>query len=170
MLRISCMICCFLYCFVQGEEVVSKSFTLESSAFKHNKPLPSKYTCDGENVSPELHWSGAPENTKSFVLIVDDPDAPGKTWVHWVLFNIEAGISRIDEDSSAGIHGNTDFNAAKYGGPCPPSGTHHYHFKLYALDTKLDLSKGATKQDVERAMEGHILAHAELIGLYQRKQ
>lgn len=169
MLRISYIICCFLCCFIQGEEVSSTVFTLESSAFKHNKPIPSKYTCDGDNISPELQWSGAPQDAKSFVLIVDDPDAPGKTWVHWVLFNIDASIKYIAEGSSAGIQGDTDFNAAKYGGPCPPSGIHHYHFKLYALDMKLDLPKGATKQQVEQAMEGHILGRAELIGLYQRK-
>lgn len=150
----------------------AQQFTLESTAFKHNAPIPALYTCDGKNISPELHWTDVPDTTKSFVLIVDDPDAPGNApFVHWVLFNIPATTRSLSQDIQNGdfIQAKTSFGVNKYGGPCPPSGTHHYHFKLYALDTIVDLTKDATKHDVLNALEGRVIGQAQLIGLYKRQ-
>lgn len=143
---------------------------ISSPVFKNNEPIPPKYTCDGENISPPLQISGAPEGAKSLVIIVDDPDAPGRTFVHWTVWNIDPEIGEIPENSvpKGGKEGMTDFGRPGYGGPCPPSGVHRYFFKLYALDTILDLPEGATKQDIEQAMQNHILAKCELIGLYSR--
>ena len=141
---------------------------LTSPAFKHNENFPSKYTCDGENISPPLEWSEVPDGIKSFVLICDDPDAVGKTFDHWVAFNISHGARKIEENSSIGIEGMTGFETTGYGGPCPANGEHRYFFKVYALNTMLDLPPGATKEQVEIAMEGRILDQCELIGLYQR--
>jgi hypothetical protein len=143
------------------------SMKLTSPHFQHNSMIPSKFTCDGLDVNPALDIEDIPEETKSLVLIVDDPDAPMGTWVHWVVFNIPVA-SQIQEDSVPGRQGVNDFRKKDYGGPCPPSGTHRYFFKLYALDTELDLEEGVRKQDVEEAMKDHILAEAELIGLYKR--
>lgn len=145
---------------------------LTSPAFDHNKAIPAQYTCEGADVSPALQWTGAPKNTKSFALIVDDPDAPTKVWVHWILFNIPANVNNIAESipHSSFTQGATDFNGAQqYGGPCPPSGNHRYHFTLYALDTILDLPAGATKRQLLTAMHGHILEETTLIGTYQHK-
>lgn len=147
-----------------------------SSAFQNNAKIPSKYTCDGQNVNPPLSFLDIPENAKSLVLIVDDPDAPGGTasnaagaWVHWTVFNISPKSTGITENSfpEDGIEGMTNFGKEGYGGPCPPSGTHHYFFKLYALDEKLNLSD-TDKAAIEKAMQGHIIEKAELIGLYCR--
>lgn len=148
------------------------ALTLSSPAFTHNGTIPAQYTCDGTNISPALRWSGAPANTKSFALIVDDPDAPKKTFVHWVVFNIPATTRELPEGVRSGEFtcGVNDFGTKKYGGPCPPSGVHHYHFKLYALDTILDLASDATKEDLLDAMQGHVLAQAELVGVYARKK
>lgn len=160
---------------------------LISPAFSHNEAIPMQYTCDGANISPALAWSDAPDETQSFVLIVDDPDAATlrslgeigarKPWVHWILFNIPATVEYIVENQGAAgeevafMQGSTDFNSMhKWGGPCPPHGTHHYHFTLYALDTMLDLPAGITKEQLLSAMHGHILAQATLIGTYQRKK
>ena len=147
---------------------------LTSPAFAHNGTIPKQYTCDdGANISPALQWTGTPENTKSFALIVDDPDAPAKIWVHWIVFNIPATMNNLAENVSSGsfLQGATDFNGKQqYGGPCPPSGTHHYHFTLYALDTLLDLPAGASKEKLIAAMNGHILEQTTLIGLYERKK
>ena len=150
---------------------------LESSAFSSAQPVPQKHTCDGPDVSPALSWSDVPQGTKSFALIADDPDAPVGTWVHWVIFNLPAQTHALPEgvpktDSAAGgIQGRNDFGKVGYGGPCPPPGKpHRYFFKLYALDTPLDLRASAKKQDVERAMQGHVLAQAELMGTYQRRR
>lgn len=140
---------------------------LKSPEFEHNGMIPSKFTCDGIDVNPTLVIEDIPNETKSLALIMDDPDAPMGTWVHWVVYNIPP-LSRIDEDSIPGTQGKNDFRKLDYGGPCPPSGTHRYFFKLYALDGELDLEEGARKEDVEKAMEGHILAQAEFIGLYKR--
>ncbi|MCL4380493.1 YbhB/YbcL family Raf kinase inhibitor-like protein [Candidatus Dependentiae bacterium] len=148
-------------------------FTLSSSALQHNKKIPAKYTCDGANISPALQWQHAPEGTKSFALIVDDPDAPGKTWVHWVVWNIPVSMTALPEgiQSDAFMQGATDFNGAQqYGGPCPPSGVHHYRFTLYALDTILSLPRGSTKEDLIAAMQGDILGTAQLIALYERNK
>lgn len=152
------------------------SLQLESRAFSNNEMIPVKYTCDGENVSPPLKWSDAPGETKSFAIIFDDPDAPSKTWVHWVLYNIPSEIQQLEEDISSdkelangAVHGMNDFKKYGYGGPCPPGGMHGYLLKLYALDTMLDLSPGATKQQLIDAMNGHVIAKAELMGKYKRK-
>lgn len=144
------------------------ALTISSPAFTHKGNIPAQYTCDGTNISPVLQWSGAPAGTKSFALIVDDPDAPSKTYVHWVVFNIPATTTELAEGVRSVTCGTNDFGTKKYGGPCPPSGTHHYHFKLYALDSMLDVSVGATKEDLLDAMQGHVLAQTELIGLYAR--
>ncbi|OGH20419.1 MAG: phosphatidylethanolamine-binding protein [Candidatus Levybacteria bacterium RIFCSPHIGHO2_02_FULL_37_13] len=141
-----------------------------SSAFNHNKRIPAKYTCDGENISPPLQFLEVPESAKSLVLIVDDPDAPSKVWVHWVVYNINPQTSKVRENSvpEGGVEGMTDFGKPGYGGACPPSGAHRYFFKLYALDTILDLPQSATKQMVEEKMQRNIIDRAELIGLYSR--
>ncbi len=139
-----------------------------SPVFNHKGSIPRKYACDGNDVNPPLKIEGLPEGTESLVLIVDDPDAPMGTWDHWVVWNIPP-VSEIEEDSVPGVEGLNDFRRRSYGGPCPPSGTHRYFFKVYALDTELDLSAGSRKKDVERAMKGHVLARGEIVGLYSRK-
>lgn len=140
------------------------------SVFNNMEKIPSKYTADGNNTNPPLEILDLPSNTKTLVLIVDDPDAPAGIWTHWILFNIPI-INRINENSvpKGAMQGMNDFKRLRYGGPSPPSGTHRYFFKLYALDTKLNLPEAARKSDIELAMKNHILAKAELIGLYQRK-
>ena len=140
---------------------------ITSAVFGQNTMIPSKYTCQGEDVSPPLAIEGIPPGTKSLALIIDDPDAPMGTWVHWVLFNIPV-TNQIAEGSIPGKQGRNDFGKNDYGGPCPPSGTHRYFHKIYALDTILDLKEGVSKKEVERAMEGHILDKAEIIGLYKK--
>lgn len=144
---------------------------LTSSAFSNNQLIPVKYTCNGENVNPPLTISGVHENTKSLVLIIDDPDALVGTWTHWTVWNINPTVASIGENSlpTGSIQGITSFGKPGYGGPCPPSSTHHYYFKLYALDTTLDLVSSAKKDELEKAMIGHILEKTELIGLYGRK-
>lgn len=144
---------------------------LESPAFEHNQKIPSKYTCDGKNINPPLKIESVPEATKSLVLIMDDPDAPRGTWVHWTLWNISPDTKEIPENSvpAGAVQGQTSFGKPGYGGPCPPSGTHRYFFKLYALDATLELSPQADRATLETAMEGRILDKAELIGLYSRR-
>lgn len=150
---------------------------LRSSAFAEGDTIPQQYTCDGEDISPPLSWDEPPEGAESFVLIVDDPDAPVGTWVHWVVFNIPPDTRSLPEDvpaqeqlSDGAVHGNNSWNRLGYGGPCPPSGsTHSYVFKLYALDTTLDLEAGAKKNPVVSGMEGHVLAASELTGEYARQ-
>jgi hypothetical protein len=136
--------------------------------FKHNGYIPAKYTCDGENVNPPLNIRGFPKETKSLVLIVDDPDAPMGTWDHWVVWNISPRET-IKENTVPGTEGLNDFRKHSYGGPCPPSGTHRYFFKVYALDTMLELSPNSKKRDVEKAMIGHMLSKGEIVGLYRRR-
>lgn len=150
--------------------ISQSSMKITSSAFEHNQNIPSKYTCDGENVNPALKFEDIPANAQSLALKVDDPDAPSKTWDHWVVFNINPSAKEIAENSTPqeAVEAMTDFGRPGYGGPCPPSGTHRYFFKLYALDISLNLDLKATKADVEKAMQGHILAQTELIGLYKR--
>ena len=154
------------------------AMTLNSPAFQQNGHIPSKYTCEAEDVSPPLAWEGVPDGAKSLALIIDDPDAPDPkapkiVWVHWVVYNMPPDTKSLPENAGkAGLpQGNlvglNDFKKTGYGGPCPPIGRHRYFHKLYALDTTLDL-KGATKTQIERAMQGHILANAELIGTYQK--
>jgi len=150
---------------------------IKSSVFDEGGMIPKRYTCDDADISPHLSWTGAPEGTKSFALISDDPDAPVGTWVHWVIFNIPANVGELPEmvppsetlpdGTKQGIN---DFRKIGYGGPCPPGGTHRYYFKLYALDTELDLEPGATKADVTGAMQGHILAECRLMGRYSRQR
>lgn len=145
-----------------------KDLTVTSPTFENNKSIPSKYTCDGDDVNPPLIIEGIPEETKSLVLIVDDPDAAMGTWDHWIVWNIPP-TNKIEENSVPGVDGLNDFRKHSYGGPCPPSGTHRYFFKVYALDTKLNLDSNSRKKDVEKAMKGHILAKGELVGLYSRR-
>lgn len=149
---------------------------LRSDAFNDGAPIPTKYTCDGVDVSPPLRWSGAPAGTKCFALICDDPDAPRGTWVHWVLYNLPAPITELPEGFSreavlpnGARQGLTDFKRTGYGGPCPPPGSpHRYHFKLYALDMELKLKPRSSKADLLAAIDGHVLAEASLTGVYQR--
>jgi Raf kinase inhibitor-like YbhB/YbcL family protein len=146
-----------------------KELAVSSPAFENNKLIHSKYTCDGDNVNPPLTIEGVPDGTKSLVLIVDDPDAPMGTWDHWIVWNIPP-TNKIEENTVPGTEGINDYRKHSYGGPCPPSGTHRYFFKVYALDAKLDLSSNSRKKDVEKAMQGHILAKGELVGLYRRSR
>lgn len=161
-----------------GEEV--KNMRLTSPNFENRNRIAKEFTCDGKNISPALEWSAVPEGTRSFALIVDDPDAPDPanpkmTWVHWVLYNIPATVSSLpqgvkDKNLPPGtLHGLNDWKKPGYGGPCPPIGEHRYFHKLYALDTVLPNLAQPTKAKLEKAMEAHILSKAELIGLYQRK-
>ena len=140
---------------------------LTSPEFQHNKSIPKKFTCQGEDTSPTLIIEEIPDGTKSLALIVDDPDAPMGTWVHWVVYDIPV-ISRIEENTIPGKQGMNNFGRKDYGGPCPPSGTHRYFFKIYALDKEPNLQEGVRKSALEKAMEGHILDKAELIGLYKK--
>lgn len=159
----------------KGEKTVA--LTLSSGVFKANAKIPARYTCDGEDVSPPLEWRGAPAGTKSFALISDDPDAPVGTWVHWVIWNVPPDTTSLAENlpkteklQNGAQQGLTDFRRAGYGGPCPPSGTHRYFFKLYALDLMLNLPARSNKAQLEAAMKTHILAEAELVGLYSRSK
>lgn len=161
-----------------GEE--AQTMKLTSTGFENQGDIPEKHTCDGKDISPALAWSDAPEGTKSFVLIVDDPDAPDPanpkmTWVHWVLYNIPATSTSISEGASGkDLPGNTldglnDWKQTGYGGPCPPIGKHRYFHKLYALDVVLPDLNQPTKSALENAIKGHVIGPAELVGLYQRK-
>jgi Raf kinase inhibitor-like YbhB/YbcL family protein len=159
-----------------GVLVATAAFTISSPAFTEGGNIPPKFTCDAgqTNPSPALAWKEAPASTKSFVLIMHDPDAPlAGGFTHWVLFDIPATTTALPENfqaGSVGTSGNSGFRRAGYGGPCPPSGSHHYHFMLSALDVPtLGLQAGASKADVEKAMQGHVLGTAETIGLYQRQ-
>src|SRR5712691_6987321 len=156
------------------------AFSLTSTAFKEGGAIPVKHTCDGADVSPPLAWSGAPPGTAAFALIADDPDAPAGTWVHWVLYDIAPTLSAIPENVAkvetlkelgGAAQGKNDFRRLGYGGPCPPPGkAHRYFFKLYALNARLGLSPAATKTDVERAMDGRVLATAQLMGTFARQR
>ena len=140
---------------------------LTSSAFTQGNPIPLEYTCDGDDVSPLLTFSDVPDNATSLVLIMDDPDAPSGTWVHWIVWNIPSSSTGLSTGEVITFpQGTNDNGELDYGGPCPPSGTHHYYFKLYALDTMLNLNEGATKNQVVNAMSGHIIEEAELMGTY----
>jgi Raf kinase inhibitor-like YbhB/YbcL family protein len=145
-----------------------KLLILRSKAFENNCEIPRKYTCEGVNVNPPLQIDGIPAKAKSLVLIVDDPDAPGGTWVHWVVWNIPP-THQINEDEVPGVQGINDFGVNLYGGPCPPSGTHNYHFRVYALNALLDLPEGSSRHDVELAMDNHIIGYGELVGVYHKK-
>jgi Raf kinase inhibitor-like YbhB/YbcL family protein len=148
---------------------LNTTLTVKSPSFKENELIPAKYTCDGENISPEITIEDIPENTSSLAIIMDDPDAPKGTFDHWVMWNIPVK-NKIEENSTLGILGANGKKENKYTGPCPPSGTHHYHFKIYALDVKLALEEGADKKALEKAMSTHIIAAGELVGLYKRSK
>jgi Raf kinase inhibitor-like YbhB/YbcL family protein len=148
---------------------------LTSPAFTEGQMIPKQYTCDAANVSPPLEWSGVPAGARSLALIADDPDAPAGTWTHWIVFNLPVGTSGLPEAVAAtnklengALQGTTSFRKVGYGGPCPPGGTHRYYFKLYALDAPLSLTNSASAKDMQSAMQGHILASAQLMGRYGR--
>ncbi len=145
-----------------------KELKVTSPVFSNTGSIPTKYTCDGNDVNPPLKIGGIPGETKSLVLIVDDPDAPRGTWDHWIVWNIPP-VEKIEENTVPGTEGLNDSRNHSYGGPCPPSGTHRYFFKVYALDTKLDLDPNSRKKDVERAIKEHVLAKGEIVGLYRRR-
>lgn len=149
---------------------------LRSEAFDDGDVIPLRYTCDGEDVSPALKWSGAPDGVEAFALVMDDPDAPTGTFVHWVAYDIPASTTALPEEipdqtvlPPGGIHGENSWHRLGYGGPCPPDGRHRYFFKLYALDTSLGLDPGATKRELLDAMDGHVLSEARLLGEYERE-
>jgi len=182
--RITYLLISFLFlCLLQGGDEVHSTtkggkkmeIKITSTAFDEGSMIPRSYTCDGEDVSPPLAWTGVPEGTKSLALICDDPDAPVGTWVHWVLFNLPADINGLSANvppdkviENGGRHGMNDFRKFGYGGPCPPGGTHRYYFKLYALDAEINLDAGINKAQLVKAMEGHILAQGQLMGRYKR--
>jgi Raf kinase inhibitor-like YbhB/YbcL family protein len=152
------------------------TLVIGSAVFTAMDSIPSRYACDGADVSPPLSWRGVPAAAKSIALIVDDPDAPGGTWVHWVVYDLPPGSARLDENipkidtlRGGGKQGVTDFRRVGYNGPCPPGGTHRYFFKLYALDIMLNLPSGKAKKEIEKAMKGHIIANAVLVGTYTKK-
>lgn len=153
-----------------------ETIQITSPAFDHGGMIPPKYTCDGDDISPPLEWDTLPQGTKSIVIIADDPDAPAKTWVHWLVWNLPPSFKGLEEniepsdELGGATQGTTDFGKTGYGGPCPPSGTHRYFFKIYALDTTLDLEPSATKNDLLEAMQPSILAQGELMGKYARKK
>lgn len=152
------------------------AITFSSSAFGYGQPIPAVYTCKGRDISPPLQWSDLPAGTKSLALIMDDPDAPMGTWVHWVIYNIpptrnglEEAIPAQERLADGSLQGKNSWRRIGYGGPCPPSGTHRYYFRLYALDSTLSLAPGASKEQVLAAMQGHILAQAEWMGTFAAK-
>jgi len=161
------------------KEAAMAQFSLTSPSFRNGQPMPAKFSCEGADASPALKWEGAPAGTKSFVLITEDPDAPGGTFVHWVIYGIPASTAELPEnvaktESVAALgnakQGASSFGRVGYGGPCPPKGhgVHHYHFKLYALDTELNLAPRVKSHQLEAAMKGHIIAQTELVGTYRR--
>lgn len=178
-LRVLIIVCVFAagfqnYAYPNEGETLMK-INVTSSAFKDGGTIPSLYTCDGDDTSPDISWAGIPDAAKSIAMIADDPDAPRGTWVHWVIYNIppqsEGLPQNVPPDKILGdgsMQGMNDSGQTGYGGPCPPGGVHRYFFKVYALDTRLSLGPGATKKDLEDAMKGHILAEGQLMGRYKR--
>lgn len=165
----------YLFVLLLGGQKMEIKIT--SSAFGNGEAIPVRYTCDGENVSPPLKWSNVPQGTKSFAIVNDDPDAPMGTWVHWVIYNIPANVTELAERiqplqklNNGALQGKNSWGKIGYGGPCPPSGTHRYFFKIYALDKTLDLKPGASKEEVLKAIKGHILAEGQLYGKYSRQK
>ncbi|KPK32954.1 MAG: hypothetical protein AMS24_02670 [Chlamydiae bacterium SM23_39] len=141
---------------------------ITSKSFKHKEMIPKKFTCQGSDINPSLDIEEIPQGAKSLVLVMDDPDAPGGVWVHWVMYNIPI-TKTVEEDSSPGEEVINSFGKKSYGGPCPPSGTHRYYFKIYALDTKLELGKDVNLNDLKKAMQGHILDESQIVGLYKKE-
>ena len=181
-LIISILVLCLIVSFHISSQTKSNNKKMEiklfSSAFKQGNFIPAKFSCEGANISPQLHWSNAPKDVKSFALIVDDPDAPGGDFVHWVIYNVPGNLNELHEDVTPSRNipdevklGTNGFGRISYGGPCPPAGKpHRYFFKIYALDTVLHhLESGATKQELLSAMNNHILAEGHLMGKYQRQ-
>lgn len=156
---------------LQAKEVKMSQMKLTSSAFSHSGRIPATYSCDGSDTSPPLAIEGVPREAKSLALIMDDPDAPAGTWVHWVLWNMEPTTSKIAQGTvpHGAQQGVNSWQRKSYGGPCPPSGQHRYYFRLYALSELLSLPSNSTRHDLDRAMKGKVLAQAELLGLYGRK-
>ena len=153
---------------VKGDENMDiQNIKVISNAFESNGTIPRKYTCSGDNINPPLEFKGIPEKAESLVLILDDPDAPMKIFTHWIVWNI-VPIAKIDEDSIPGVEGINDFREIGYGGPCPPSGTHRYFFRVYALDKQLGLKAGKSRKELENEMIGHIIAEGELMGKYSK--
>jgi Raf kinase inhibitor-like YbhB/YbcL family protein len=158
---------------VRGNSIILLSvaeFGLQSSAFEHGGPIPRRHSCEGEDLSPPLAWSGAPKGTRSLALVVDDPDAPAGTFTHWLGWGLDTGAGRLGEGEAGPVEGRNDFGTSGYRGPCPPPGhgRHRYSFRLYALDSDPGLRPGASKRELERALEGHTLAVVELVGTYER--
>ena len=151
-------------------QTVTAKMEIKSSAFQANGYIPEQYTCKGEDKNPPLEFGSVPSDTKSLALVIDDPDAPGGTFVHWVLWNISPDTKKIEAGTvpQGALQGLNSWSRNSYGGPCPPSGTHHYHFKLYALDSKITLCPSAGKEELETTMKKHILAHSEIIGLFEK--
>lgn len=168
-----------LFYFVNGGNKVCSAanknkIKITSSAFKNGKLIPNKYACDGDDVSPPISWSSVPDGTESIAIITDDPDAPGGTFVHWVIYDIPGDITELSEEISSDDaledgtqQGTNDFGNIGYNGPCPPKGTHRYYFKIYALDKETGIDPGATKEDLVNAMKGHILGEGKLMGKYK---
>ena len=179
-LKLTCFILCvgmifFAGCYSQASPAAEKAqaemlLELKSPIFNEGNTIPTSYTCDGSDISPQLDWTGIPENTLSLVLIADDPDASQSTWVHWVLYDLPPDLNGLPEAvTEVGTSGTNSFRKLGYGGPCPPKGSEHrYYFKLYALDSLLSLEEGASKAEVDKAMQGHILAQGQLMGKYRR--
>ncbi len=166
------MILAFLFSASLTKEVSAMdTLKITSQAFQNNGHITGKYTCDGEDINPPLLIENCPQATKSIAMIVDDPDAPVGIWVHWVIWNIAPDVKEIKENTipQGAIEGMNDFGKHSYGGPCPPSGTHRYFFKVYALDNMFGISPNSNKADLENAMKGHILAQGQIIGLYKRR-
>lgn len=159
-------------CLILGKDAIGiATLKVTSPAFAANGQIPKQYTCDGRDISPPLQIAAIPPGTRSLAIICDDPDAPAGTWVHWVVWNIDPSVREIKEGSlpKGAIEGINDFGRRAYGGPCPPSGQHRYFFKVYALDTTLDIPLNSTKADLEKAMKEHILGQGEIVGLYRRR-
>lgn len=163
--------------FPQQEKGDDMEIEIRSRSFREGESIPSKFTCDGENVSPHLSWESSVDGIKTFVLLVEDPDASSGNFTHWVVYNIPVEVNTLMENSTPTknvrdeiLMGTNDFGRIGYGGPCPPSGTHHYYFRIYGLNTAVHLDSGATNKEVSRKMEGHIIARGELMGTYQRKK
>lgn len=159
-----------LLCMINSKNFAA-NFTLESTAFKPNSMIPVEYTCNGADQSPPLSWHDAPPNTKSFALVVEDPDAPNGVWTHWILFNIPPTVTKLDADSpipEGASSSKNSWNTINYRGPCPPIGIHRYFFKLYAMDKILNLEDNPNRDSVLQAMTGHVIGTSELVGLYQK--
>jgi Raf kinase inhibitor-like YbhB/YbcL family protein len=151
-----------------SSEGADSGFKITSTAFSEGKAVPKRFTCDGENVSPPLAWTGAPAGTKAYALILDDPDAPSGLFTHWIVFNLPASTHSLPEAAKPAGQGTNDFGKPGYGGPCPPKGTHRYFFHLYALKDELSGLKGPNRQQIDAALKGHVIGEARLMGTYQR--